>query len=103
MTLCCIIPDECEGDFSAPPSAPVEMTLHCVIPDECEESPSERVAIYFFFSLGRTPRMVADGTDACYFFFSLGRTPRMVADGTDACFMKALGLMPTMCLNCLEK
>ncbi len=83
MTLCCIIPNDCEGDFSAPPSAPVEMALHCVIPNECEESPSERVAIYFFFSLGRTPRMVADGTDAC--------------------FMKALGLMPTMCLNCLEK
>ena len=38
-----------------------------------------------------------------YFFFSLGFTPRMVADGTEACFMKALGLIPTMCLNCLEK
>ena len=83
MTLRCVIPDECEVDFSTPLSAPVDMTPRCVIPNECEESPSERVAIYFFFSLGRTPRMVADGTDAC--------------------FMKALGLMPTMCLNCLEK
>ena len=32
-----------------------------------------------------------------------GATPRIVAAGTDACFMKALGLMPTMCLNYLEK
>ena len=38
-----------------------------------------------------------------YFFFVFAVTPRIVADGTDACFMKALGLMPTMCLNCLEK
>ena len=38
-----------------------------------------------------------------YFFFTFGVTPRMVALGTEACFMKALGLMPTMCLNCLEK
>ncbi len=32
-----------------------------------------------------------------------GRMPRIVAEGSDACFMKALGLMPTICLNCLEK
>ena len=38
-----------------------------------------------------------------FVFDFLGATPRMVAAGTDACFMKALGLMPTMCLNCLEK
>ena len=37
-----------------------------------------------------------------YFFFSFV-TPRIVAEGTDACFIKALGLMPTICLNCLEK
>ncbi len=29
--------------------------------------------------------------------------PRMVASGLVACFMNALGLMPTMFLNCLEK
>ena len=38
-----------------------------------------------------------------YFFFTFGVTPRMVALGTEACFIKALGLIPTMCLNCLEK
>ena len=31
------------------------------------------------------------------------RTERVVAVGTEACFIKALGLMPTMCMNCLEK
>lgn len=37
-----------------------------------------------------------------YFFF-FGATPRIVALGTEACFMKADGLIPTMCLNCFEK
>ena len=34
-----------------------------------------------------------------YFFFTFGVTPRMVALGTEACVRKALGLMPTQCLN----
>ena len=40
-----------------------------------------------------------------YFFAArfFGATPRIVALGTEACFIKALGEIPTICLNCFEK